>query len=345
MRLQLNLDHILKPFKDSVKQTIALPQDIALSSFQELLAHFFNHESLSLQGHPVHTHNHIPAHIPTFYIKAAPLESGFYLAITPPAYTKILEHFYGSSTEFSDERLTKGAFGYLVANFINSLNEKKLFSTLSFYLAEQTQTQETLQSVKLEILLENTLPLVCEMYFPESFVDAYMKHFSSCFIDKIHDICFTSSIVIGHVQLSKEKFLSCQLHDAILLDEILYMPLEQKGLAKLAYQGAYFAQVRMHHNTLKFLDFNPLPEEVTMEQQSESPLKALSDVTLEFQIEFARLNLNFSEFERLTSGQTLELTKDNPTSCYLTLQGQRVAKGELVKVGEQMAFLIEELKS
>lgn len=345
MTIKLNLDHILKPFTDSVKQTISLPKEIELSFFQELLAHFFTCESLSLKAHPVHTHNHIPAHVPTFFIKAPPLEHGFYLTITPPAYSKILEKFYGSTTHFTDERLSKGAFGYLVANFINLLNEKKLFSTLSFYVAENTPTQETLQSIKLEIILEDSLPLVCELYFPESFVDAYMTHFASCFVDKTHDISFISSIIIGHVQLSKEKFLSCQVHDAILLDEILYMPFEQKGLAKLSYKGAYFAQVRINHNTIKFLDFNPLPEEVSMEQQNESPLKGLSDVNLEFQIEFARLNLSFSEFERLTSGQTLELAKDNPTSCYLTLQGQRVAKGELVKIGEQMAFLIEELKS
>jgi flagellar motor switch/type III secretory pathway protein FliN len=123
------------------------------------------------------------------------------------------------------------------------------------------------------------------------------------------------------------------------------MPFEQKGLAKLQYEGSYFAQVRLNHNTIKFLDFNPLPDEVSMEQHGESPLKSLSEVSLELQVEFAKINLNFSEFEKLTSGQTLEIAKDNPTSCYLTLQGQRVAKGELVKVGEQMAFLIEELKS
>lgn len=345
MTLKLNLDHILKPFTESVKSTILLPNHIELSSIEQALGDFFESSSLKVKAHEVHTHNHLPPHLPTFYIKAEPLPGGFYLVLTPPAYAKVLEKFYGSKNTFTDDRLSKGAVGFLLTSLIGLINDKKVFPSLSFFMSEFEQTSQTLQSVKIEIELEDSFPLVCELYFPESFVESYLSHFAQNLQDQIHNVSFTSSLIVGHVKLSKEAFFSCKVHDAILLDEILYMPLEQKGLAKLQYQNNFFAQVRLNHNTIKFLDFNPLPDEVTMEQQSDNPLKSLSDVSLEFHVEFARLNLNFSEFEKLTSGQTLELFKDNPTSCYLTLQGQRVAKGELVKVGEQMAFLIEELKS
>lgn len=345
MTLKLNFDHILKPFTETVKKTISLPTTIQDSLFETVLRDFFDSETLTLNTESVHSCNHLPPHLCTFFIKAEPLDSGFYLTITPPACSELLEKFYHSKTPFNDERLNKGAIGYLLTTFIQNLNNKKGLSGLSLYVAENEQTQETLQSIKVEIKLEDAFPLVCQLYFPESFVENFLKYFEADLKEPRQNISFISSVVIGHVKLSKEAFDSCQIHDAIILDENLYLPSEQKGLAKLQYQGVFFAQARINHNTIKFLDFNPLPDEVTMEQDSESPLKSLSDVNLEFQVEFARLNLNFSEFEKLTTGQTLELFKDNPTSCYLTLQGQRVARGELVKIGEKMAFLIEELKS
>lgn len=345
MTLKINLESILKPFTDNVNKVLSLPNDVDINSFEEVLKSFFDVEQLQIKAHEIHSTNHIPQNHSIFYLKAAPVDKGFYLTITPPTVSKLFEKFYGSKTAFSDERLTKGAVGFLIANFTELLNEKKIFPSIAFYLSECADMHDTFQMLKLELLLENSYPLVVELYFPELFVESFYDHFSSSMRPLSNDLPFTVNITIGHVKLSKDVFRACKVHDAILLDESLYIPHDKKGLGRLNFAGHSFAQVRINHSTIKFLDFNPLPDEVDMEQNSESPLKSLSEVNLEFQIEFARLNISFSEFEKLTTGQTLEIAKDNPTSCYLTLHGQRVAKGELVKVGEQMAFLVEELKN
>lgn len=345
MTLKLNLEHLLKPFTENLKPSLSLPKGVEISSFETILKQVFETESLSIKVHEAHAKNHLPHAELSYFIKASFSPAGFYLFIYQPSASKLLEKFFGSKTAFNDERLVKGALGYLVTNGIQTLNESQIFASSTFYLAEHLELQEAFQAVKVEVLLDESYPLVFDLYFPESFIDSFHEHFANMTKDHYNQISFVTKLLIGQTKLTSEQFRSLKVSDALVLDESLFMPDQNKGLGRLSLNDRSFAQVRINHNTIKFLDFNPLPDESYMEQNQEAPLKNLSEISLDLQVEFARITMSFSDLEKLTTGQTIEFSKDQATSCYLTLQGQRVAKGELVKVGEQMAFLIEELKN
>lgn len=342
MATPINFAQFLEPFSSTIKASMFLPESVSFDDFKNLLGIYFDQPSLELKAHPLHASAHLPKNGSVFAIKVDPLSSHVFLHLPTPAKQTLNDIFFGSKEPFTDERLINGGLGYLVAKFLEDLTLQKLFATLSFYLSEATTHHESYQLLKVEMTLPGHYPLVVDLYFPESFVEAFCVMFKDQLIAHMPPVSLNVDILTGKVKLLSSAFRGLKKHDLIILDENYYNLETQKGIAKLACKNTAFAEVRLSGHSIKCLDFNPIPEEANMEHP-ESPLQALHDVSLEFQIEFATLKLQMKDLEKLSSGQTLEFSKENMASCFLTLQGQKVAKGELVKVGEQMAFLVQEI--
>jgi flagellar motor switch/type III secretory pathway protein FliN len=333
---KFDFHQLLEPFATNIKATLKLPSSVTLESILELIKAYFDNQALEIKCFTPAPSAHLPVQNSLFCIKADPIQAPFYVSFSAPTKSKLLETFFGSKEPFSDDRL--------VTKFLDDLNFHKLFQGLSFYLSESMTCHESLLHVKVELLIQGSYPLIIDLYFPESFTEAFDELYKGQIETKSDFVPLFVHINIGHVKLSNDQIQSLKSGYILVVDDLFYNPETQKGMGHLVCKNHNFAQVRLSPHSIKFLDFNPLPEEAPMEQHVDSPLKSLSDLTLELQVEFTTLKLQMKDLEHLTQGQTIEFHKEHPTHVYLTLQGQRIAKGELVKVGEQMAFLVEEIR-
>ena len=342
MITKLNFDHLLEPLTSSFKEPLQLPKEVTLELLHPLISELLTSPISSLEAHSPHPVTHLPVHQHLFCLKADPIQPPFYCAINSACQGKLLEIFFESANFFSDDRLIKASLGFILLKAINLLNTQKVFSKLAFYLTEFSQTKESLQLVKVELKLESSYPLILDFYFPESFIEKYSELYKKELEPKHRPIPFWVNIHTGSVKLTTEELGSLRKSHVVFLDQNYYHPDTQKGIGRLVINNTVLAQVRITHHALKFLDFNPLPDEDSMNQNNETSLKDVSGLLLDLQVEFTTLKMELGQLETLTSGQTLEFHKENPATVYLTLQGQKMAKGELVKVGEKMAFLVQE---
>jgi type III secretion system YscQ/HrcQ family protein len=344
MITKLNLDQFLEPFKESVKTSLCLPLDVSHDDFLKLAVDFFGQDVQELTFHETKPVSHLPKDVTLMASIADPIAHPFYICFSKPANAKLFDLFFGSVDPFQDERLSLGASSYLLTSFLASLNQSKIFEDLAFYISETHASQDVFHHVKVEMKLQGSYPLVIDLYFPEAFVEAYLdKYKDKLSSHKQTHIELNVAVVTGLVNVTNSQLARLNPSSVIILDENYYDVSSEKGMAKLCAKGKNFAQARINHNHLKFLEFNSFEHETTMDNTSESPLLPLDEVQMQLQVEFASFKMSLKDLESLSVGQTIDLHKDHPTSVYLTLNGQKVARGELVKVGEAMAVMIEEM--
>lgn len=343
MITKLNLDQLLEPFKDNVKATLALPSDIQDNDFINLLKQFLNSDPIDLRVHHAPIVSHLPSQLELVAIKADPLDSPFFVGVSSPAKAKIFDLFFGSMEPFSDPRLVHGALCYLVLSFTSLLNQQKLFSKLAFYVTDKPHALDSYHHLKAELVIEGAYPVIVDLFFPEAFVESFCEIYKDKIQEPQHVLPLPISVISGSVRLSYAELKSLKETDVIFLDENYYDTDTHKGITKLSLSGKTFAQARLHHQHLKFLEFNYDAQPTQIDMNSENTMTPLPDVNLELQVEFASFKMSSKDLESLTVGQTIELHKDDPTCVFLCLDGQKIAKGQLVKVGEKMAVMIEEL--
>lgn len=342
MITKLNLDQFLQPFSESSKASLSLPRSVSEDDITNVIKTFLNHDNCHIKAHESRPVSALPKTMQTICVKANPIDSPFYLAFSDPTRNKLFELFFGSTDPFQDQRLSYAASGYLVTAFLSDVNQKRLFQELSFYLADIAPEPELFHHLKLEIFIEESYPILIDCFFPEKFLEAFNALYQNDLSQKKFAIELPISVTTGLVTLDKDTLDRLKKTDIVFLDESYYDIPTEKGMAKLCFQGHNFAQARISHHHLKFLEFNHITHESNMETSDDS-LKPISDVSFELHVEFATFKMSLKELESLNVGQTIDLHKDKLTSCFLTLRGQKIAKGELVKVGEKTAFMIEEI--
>lgn len=338
----LDFEHFLEPFNTPIKATLTWPEQSDLDGLIALFKEFFNSDDLTLHPHELHPTQHLPTQTVLITLQADPCKTPLYLSLPPACQTRLLQQFFGPDQTFHDPRLKEGALYYIVAQFLDRFNGAHLLSKLTVYLADEQPCHESLQQLKCELSWAKSTPVTFDLFFPESLVetlDQLYKHRAAS-----NNLPCLIHIHTGSVKLTQQQLSGLKPKELVILDENYYQPDTQKGLGYLYFKTTCFAQVRINEHHFKFLDFNPLPDEALMEHSDQSPLVTLETTQLNLQVEFATLTLPFKDLEQLTPGQTLDFHKDDPAKVYLTLQGQKIAKGKLVKIGDGMAFLVEQIK-
>lgn len=340
----LDLNDLLTEFTKSLPHRLALPQEVPACRIESLCSELFQNEFLKLIVHTDRPTPSLPSAHYHFTFLAEPLDSPFYISFNEPTATFLLHHFF-DHTPLHDPRIKKGALGFALVKILAEFDRHKLFSKMNFVLTQDRICEEPLHTVKIELHEEHKAPIVAEFSFPETFVEGYLGLYRHQLRKDPSKALCQVQVITGSTKLLKQDIQNIQINQVILLDEHYYHLDTEKGMGHLHVEGRPFVQVRITPTTLKILDINPLPQEVFMDELDNPPLTTLDTLELDLQVEFATLKIELSQLEALAPGQTLEIHKENPTHVYLTLHGQRLARGELVKVGEKMAFLVQETRN
>ena len=186
---------------------------------------------------------------------------------------------------------------------------------------------------------------------------------------------------VGETALPLRTFKELKVGDFLVLDRCTYDPKTQKGTITLFLEKKPLLRGRIKDAGLKITDYafyqeEPVPmspekpqdeenikesfdvEEISIpeepseenhlwsaggEEKGVEKLISTEEIPLTISVEVARLRMNLDKLLQLSPGNVLELSVRPEQGVDLTIDGKKVAKGELIKLGEMLGVKILQL--
>ena len=192
---------------------------------------------------------------------------------------------------------------------------------------------------------------------PVSFQEAFKQHFAhlpppDLTSELAKEIDVTLRFEIGHTTLSALEWEKVSVGDFILLDRCSFDPATHKGTLFISLDGTALLRGKIKDNNIKIVDYAfyheekpPMPfeeEELPVEEEPVEQIAPLpTDVTaLTLKVEVDRMPMNLEQLIHLTPGNMLEFPLKPEQGVNLVLDGKKVAKGELLKLGDLIGIKI-----
>lgn len=280
----------------------------------------------------------------------------------------LLTHEVGTKG-FISEHLSEGYSRFLLLKALHTLNEMNAFGDLTVQVASKTPLP-TEGALCLDISIDINRQkmwgrLICS--------NALIAEFKSHFLGERPSISsgqlaphlpLPLAVEVGSTTLSAGSWKKVKKGDLILLDRASYDPNQNKGTGTLTISGMPLFDVRLKDNEIKILEYAFFQEEAPMtrhhdephsheesgeekplwsaneHEQSAETLLSSREIPLTVTVEVARLTLPLEKVVGLQPGNVLDLKVSVEGGVSLTVHGQSIAKGELVKIGESIGVKI-----
>lgn len=287
----------------------------------------------------------------------------------------------GSYRGFLSSLLQEGFYHHLCTQAAALINHQQYFNTLTLKIAKTLPLpNESALCIDIEIVTSKR-PFWARLVLPASFHAALKTHFAQKTAESIHLPLFQKTtlpvlITLGQTQLSFQELKGLKQGDFLLLSQCLWDPEHKKGTALLTLQNTPIFRLRLKEDHLKILnyaiaedlptmdpntpssaDFNPEEEKefaeieegahfgTTNEEstQEEPGLISTAQIPITLVVEVSRIRMSLDELLRLSPGNTLDLSMRPEQGVCLTIDGKRIAKGELIKMGDLLGVRILQL--
>ncbi len=306
--------------EEAIEETLSL-SDLTLSSSQAV---WKNHSEF-LQGMG---ENPSIAHI-----ELSPIEGSLFFILSQSDLSELTATVLVEGEEketFAGPKLRQGFYQFLLLKVLNTLDHLKVFKDASLHLLPPASLPQE-DGFCLDIACE--LPsrtirgrLVC----PQSFLSAFKAHqpfqkTTLLSIAKTTPLDLTLRCEVGHTALSSAEWETVQVGDFLMLDRSSFDPAEGKGSFTAFLGDTALFMARFKPEGLKVLDYALYQEETATPEES-------TDLLLT--AEAGRLNISLQQLLELKSGSHLELPIRPEQGVDITLSGKRIAKAELIKLGE-----------
>lgn len=348
------------------------PWRAVLTSLQQAL-HLPSLEIVSQQSHLIESEALLIGESTLVPIQIPSLSEQAYLSMANAEVEKLIAFSMtseGAIHGFLSEGLREGYARFLFLKILHVINEQNAFPGLSLQMGAVAKPplKETLcLSLSFQIEEETlSLRLIC----PDGFLDGIKNHYAatpSFFLTRFGaSIPLALSIEIGATSVLFNQWKEVKIGDLVLLDRCSFDPVEKKGTGILTLRGNPLFILSLENSTITIVKHTFYQEEVFMTRhphhqdhpsppfeeeghlwstpsEEESPIaNVLSSQEIPFAIvvEVARLTLPFEKIAQLKSGNVLDLQVSPHLIVSLTIHGQQVAKGELVKIGESIGVKI-----
>jgi len=277
-------------------------------------------------------------------VEMAPIEGSVFFAMSENdvAYLTTQTLIGGEHKEgFSNAKLREGFYHFLFLKALEAVDHLKVFKEVSFHFSpNHTLPMQEALCIDIDLALpEKTVHgrLIC----PQSFLDSFktfqpMQKGTLLSSETTQGIDVSLRCEVGHTSISREEWDKIQQGDFVILDRCSYDPMEQKGSATLMLGTTPLIIARMKPEGMKVLDFAFYKEESTDNPSSETPSE--SDLTVTAEIGHVSMPLN--NLLHLEPGMMIDLVMRPEQGVDLTVDGKKVASGELLKLGETVGLRI-----
>jgi flagellar motor switch protein FliN/FliY len=207
---------------------------------------------------------------------------------------------------------------------------------------------------------------------------AFINHFAATsslqFTEKTKATPVSLTLEIGSTTLRQNQVTAIAAGDFVLLDRCTYDPVAGRGTAALVLGSTPLFDIRLKGGEAKLLEYAlfqeeeamtdddiPLPPSDMMKKppspennEEETPLwsakngengevKELigkSSIPMHLTVEVGKIQMPLEKVLQLEPGNVLEIGMNPGLGVYLTAGGKRIAKGELVKIGENLGVKV-----
>lgn len=269
---------------------------------------------------------------------------------------------------FTTPAFQEGFYRFISLQIIEEIDELKSFNPLSLKIgAPRPLPKEEALCIDVGVHLPK-LTLWGKIVAPKSFRQAFKEHFSmtptslsaSTLAKEINVMLIAE---VGQTKLPASQFEYVKVGDMIILDRCSFDPSTLKGTATLSLQGAPLLRARLKGDSLKIVDYAFYHEDMMQEhnisdeeepseeelgipedenplwssENEETPIEqhiSAQDIQLSLTVEVARLKINLDKLLHLKPGNVLELAVHPEQGVDLSIGGKKVAKAELIKLGD-----------
>lgn len=337
---KLNLAQLLETFEENQTEHLMLPSSITQEAVIDFFSSMLDCPIKDVSVHTQHPIHHLPKDAFVYCLKADPLDAPLFLGIEHPAAAFLFNKFFGQNEPFTDKRLQQGAVGFIVLNMLKKLTQAALLPKLGIHLQEFVASKETLHHVTLAAQTEEASFFHLHLYYDERFIKTFNVLHNTDHHLELNPVYCSLKAVIAKALLLKKDFDLLKKDQILMLDEAHINLETKKGIATLELLGKPMAQVRFSANHMKVIDVcTPTPGD-TMEESDE--LSSIETMQLCVKVELASIKMSLGKLQHLKSGDTLDFETETLGPVFLTVDGQKMAKGELVKIGDNIGVLIQE---
>ncbi len=257
---------------------------------------------------------------------------------------------------FSDPKLQEGFYVFLAVSVMQALNSLNPFEDLSISLSEQELPSG--EGLGIDILFGT---FHARIFCPKAFHTEFSHHFAS------HPFSITTSplakeieidlrLKIGSTILSLQKWEEVQVGDFVLLEHASFDPEKNKGSVTINLNNTPLFHANYREGVIKILDYAFYYEEGMNMQENEDPMwegdsepkneapleKAISmhETPVVLTVEMGRMQMKLEKLLQLQPGNVLELSMRPELGLNITVNGTKVAKGELIKMGDAYGLKI-----
>jgi flagellar motor switch protein FliN/FliY len=316
----------------------------------------------------------------TAFFQMAPLAGTVCLATAAETIEKVTTLLLTKSAinGISDTRLQEGFYQYLLLEVGLQIEKLKTYPDLHIQWMQDEKLPSTpclTIDISLEIEKEVFLfRLITSTEFHTSFSQHFVKSSQTTLPSNLHNILDALVLLeIGSCSLPSKDWSSLTVGDLLLLDRCSYDPVAESGTAILTFAEKGCFIIKIKKNNLKILDYAvyqgdthimdeenlpkepldatahpeddelPPPEEASPTSPPPEALTSPGNIPFPIVVEVERMKMPLEKLLQLTPGNILELSVKPEQGVYLTIHGRRVARGELIKVGEVLGVKILEI--
>ena len=261
--------------------------------------------------------------------------------------------------EISSETLQDGFYRYLLLHAIDCLQGLDPFQAFSLELNDEALLKEE-DSYCVDVYLSPSQDLICRgrLILSKDLLIAWRQFFASqqrpfCLSPLAKSIELTTHLKMGSVLLDRPLWDGLEAGDVILLDRGSFDPRHKEGVITLTLGTTPLFHVSIKENKVKLLDYALFYEEDMQNEQEITPKEllapdegvanAIKDLPLNVTIELARLRMSVDQLMQLSPGNFLQLPIHPEQGVTLSINGQKVGRGEMVYLGEALGVRILEL--
>jgi flagellar motor switch protein FliN/FliY len=262
-------------------------------------------------------------------IELAPIEGKLFFILSQGDVTELTANvLVGEEKEpLSGAKLKTGFYHFLLLKVLNTLDHLKIFKDVSLHLLPNSSLpQENGFCIDIAVAL-STRTLQARLVCPQSFISAFKAHQplqKTTILSLAHEpIEISLRCEIGHTTLKSEEWEGVQVGDFVVLDRCSFDPQEGKGSMTVCLGDVPLLMARFKPEGMKVLDYAFYQEEETAPSQD-----------LLLTAEVGRIQISLQKLLELKSGSMLDLPMRPEHGIDITLGGKRIAKAELLKLGE-----------
>lgn len=307
-----------------------------------------------------------------------PLIGNCYLAMPQEDISRLTNYLLTkdhSFKGFSDRNLKEGFFVFLLLRSLHVMDSMQLFGNLSPKLSEFSSLPKE-GAFCMDIAIEiNSLKLWARVICPKDLKHELLTHFEKhkqplLTEEMAKQIEAPLYLEIGNTNLRLEEWEKVAPGDFIILDRCTFDPQSGKGSGTLALGTTPLFQVRVKDEGIKIADYAFFQEEILnnesesippieenhlqddfAEELPEAPLwspteesNISQEPSLTLTIEIGRMLMSVDKILHLKPGSHIEHLARSQLGVDVTINGKKVAAGELIKLGEVLGVRILEME-